>query len=248
MSHSNDLIFKKNNIYLALCIIFIIGGSYLTIKGFTLNLEGFDEIIKKIKFYKDNITIFCSSFLIGLVMRRYELLKYRTLSLALIIVLFFSNNLSFIPICIFFGLSCFSLATLFRKFFKIPKNEHFLNFYLGYVFLLILLTFFSFYPINNALFYLSIFSTIIILTFKENKYLYKLCLSKITSNENVASSVSHLFVLAFLSVYLFSSLMPSEGLTLYPITYTSDHISKILGTGATISMTMCGHFFQYLQT
>jgi len=207
-------LFKGNQIYLFLCFVFIIVGSYFIFKGFYHHIENFDVIdviIKKINLYKDSVTLFFSSFFIGLILRRYRLLTYRILSLTFLIVLFFSNNLSFIPICLFFVLTCFSLTTLLRRFFNIPKNEYFLNFYLGYVFLSILLTFFSFFPINNALFYLSIFTPIIIFTFKENVSLYQLCLNKIINKEPKAFSISHLLILALLSIYLFVSLMPEQG-------------------------------------
>ena len=184
-------LFKKNQIYFILYFVFIIGGSFFIFKGFYYYIENFeviDVITKKINLYKDSITLFFSSFFIGLILRRYRLLTYRTLSLIFLIVLFFSNNLSFIPIFLFFVLSCLSLTTLLRRFFNIPKSEHFLNFYLGYVFLSILLTFFSFFPINNGLFYLFIFTPIIIFTLKENVDLYQLCFKKIVNKETKASS------------------------------------------------------------
>lgn len=200
--------------YLILCLVFIIGGSYLIFKGFYHYIENFDVvdlIIKKINLYKDSITLFFSSFFIGLILWRFKLLSHRTLSLSFLIILFFSNNLSFIPICLFFVLTCLSLNTLLRRIFNIPKNEYFLNFYLGYVFLSILLTIFSFFPINNSLFYLSIFTPIIIFTFKENASLYQLCLNKIINKETKVSSISHLLILALLSIYFFVSLMPEQG-------------------------------------
>ena len=146
-------IFTRNSIYFFVSIISLIIATFFTVHGLLQYTDDSWSIILKYAHYKDSIFVFFLAFLLLFFLNKLKLLSNRNAFILSLLLLPFFNSLLFLLFLIFFILTCLSLAYVFQKYLSVINNEYFLNFYLGYSLLIILLTAFTFFSINNIIFY-----------------------------------------------------------------------------------------------
>jgi len=204
-------IFTRNSIYFFVSIISLIIATFFTVHGLLQYTDDSWSIILKYAHYKDSIFVFFLAFLLLFFLNKLKLLSNRNAFILSLLLLPFFNSLLFLLFLIFFILTCLSLAYVFQKYLSVINNEYFLNFYLGYSLLIILLTAFTFFSINNILFYSIFFLLIIIFAHIHNKELYKLFMSQVIRNKNFSLSLFEMLFISLLAIYLFVCLMPEKG-------------------------------------
>ena len=124
-------------------------------------------------------------------------------------------DIFFISFLILFSIYC--VGFFLSEFFKLPKNEYIFNFFLGYCFLITVISAIIFFPINNLIAYLIILCLPIVAYFiyyiKNNKLLINKNL--IFQNKILFSTIRlsnlEILVISILSIYFLVSLMPEIG-------------------------------------
>lgn len=211
---NNSLLTRvKDKIYVLLCISFIFLGSYFQFNGLSHRLDSLDILFEKFNLYKQSFLIFFSSFLILCVLNKLKLLNPLSLIFLVFAGFIFLNKLHLLLWLVLILLCCFSFGILLASPLNLSKNEFLMNSFIGYSFLIMLLTIFINFPINNFFTYLILLVSPII----GSLFYYWGDINKfLKSNKDIIFlklnfKIIDILILSIFSIYLFISLMPEIG-------------------------------------